>query len=1674
MLDIDIQRLRNATPAEQAALLRGYTHIVTVTEQLLTAAASGLISTLTVQIWLSIVLFPNAAVEALQQTHNALVRRAAVPHITKFLRSEESFTDTWDLLGGARSIVAIMSTLSVFDLRRLLTGLLKTAGAKGARRERQERMEELFHLLNDPAENPETRPLKFEYRHIIPACTPEMALQWIDGNPDQEAFPGWKQMLDADSFERDRLKSRITEAHWEVLEQRACDKSFGPTDNKVNMEELRPFLNRSTEFSIRVVEELLRSDTLRGVDPEDLMKKLILHVAKRCVRRPLSSFWSILNNLLQKHPSLANGRWMVRKIYADRLATERSSWGGVWKGSLLECAAARWSCLPRNAEADDTLATLISIIPEKYVLLAGLDEIVFKVPSQKRCDFLRLFYQHACPYKFDIAATQESGTALKGLKMSAITFLQLPSSESADLFERFREANSGYGALFPGVSLGGSGNQADTMSLLNHSGSDDEALKPDGVALRSYLLQRAWCEGDDITATAEKLAVISEDLKTNELPKRKKKAAQGGEPQIRATWAKAALGLCVAIDDLDAYTDTWMWARRFNKDPLTIKSLCVGPVLTLEPTLSLLAVLAATPSARIGNVQEKVLKANKVILLLIQTACMGLREPSFSVHDWETVLRLPSEIVNARLARLDKTQDSLGWTDDEMFDTVLRPSMDLMLNVEALLLKPEHARLRRQNPNGPLETISGRNPSTFRPHVVKFLDFLAQRRDELWRGHRIALNPYVISLEAPWPRGLPIQCLWPWHASQEHLREQTKDAEWIQQRAKAIVFCDGRIALLPAEEDEEERNAIGCFVDSWGDALRIYLAGADGEREKKERLDRVLLHATAFLTGDRMTRQEAERFWLHQFARADVDEKFLRRYHHSDQGIRRPARLPEADQPQVPIEWDPDPSYNETKTIPVRERRLNGVTRLDCMLQAPNLRNRTWESTGPRTVQELVVPGVEAPRISYWNMTWHEKADKSDGPDNQKYVSWKSSTSKAGLVYSRVAAAILCLNSRHGADTSLLMEPFPDGVEQPHFPAVYLDQDFLEREGQDVIGPLQALESSRHAVPPVLLKQLADSLLRRLQAEKNENHRAYQAFVSIVRMMIQGARPNLASPFIQKFIVENMEASGWHRQLFNTGTLNLLPTSDAEDLVISMSEAITDRLQQRQRRQGNNNPDIDTNDKNKANTTGAPLVKVTTVKMIAQILRESHSVKPSLALEVLMRILQNDSHIDIRLAAIEALVHASRDEKLKAQIMNVLEIYAVPLAAALNERSPWTEDAEWEVAESGGDLPVISSQTLVMDMFIQHCNRTAPEFFRLANMALRQLIKKNARWTALFVKKYGLGINPDILPKIPVHPDVLIKLVRNMGASYTSLDEFEPTRSYVLFFLDPPNALRDANKHVRESPEISRSSAGKKWLQLWDKTPKDNLLTYGRSFASCLTEFARAERFGRQLLVPSAMVEEFVMDAAKVLIHQANLSLFEKLRSSIYIEVGGGVARTDAGAGRVIEHLIELIDGLRTPEWQADQRRQPSALPPTLPLRLQLLPFPSQASYGPSSIVDHAAKIINLLREVTESGPPDYHPQYKLIKKCVMTRIAPVLFAVEMGSLSALDRPENPTLVDCLRVKIAAKVLSKADAKETAEKELEAAREMVAGWNGSVVEEFRTLGRSVPSVYKKDGDDGHH
>jgi hypothetical protein len=1630
MANLDLCSLRDASPAEVAAQLRSTASraddVLDLTNEVVSCIAGGSLPFPVAQTWLSIVDKPQATVICLRQAQSVLVRRVAIRRLVKQLRQDKTLSSAWDAIGGARGLVSVLATLSVIDVRRLCYALGWTASSSGndvVRLQRQRRVTELLEMLLSRDENPDSRPLHAAYARLVPACTQEIALEWLD-MMDSSSLPSSVRASAAiDSNETmfsEQLRSHIVKAHWDAVKQRALNSIFSGSGT-FTLDIIKPFVKADTAFAVRVLADLAQHEALMRVDPWSFVGSLVIPIFKRTARHRADP---------DAHRSI--GRLVIRCIEQKPAlkAHFRPRVYGQTDETLVSAAIRSWNSSPFRPEDDEILGRILRFLPMEWLSLP-LPFLIDLVRPSRRYHFLQLVLRNHHAYDVDIGPpTSKYGISIGKAKIHGYVFEALPPAQASALFERLLEGNPEF--TFLGWSSK-SRNDSVFMEPLEYL----DTRYPNPHTFRAELIKRT--DPKDRILPEDPGAVL-QDLRTKELARLMKKAAQSKEQEERCHYATAALRLCMAIGDLDLYNETLQWAgKRFSKDPLTVKELYSDSVMNTVEAVIMLIALDERPRA-LTDIKDAMQKANGVLLTLLETATMAQREPSFSVHHWDAVLDMPSSIAAKRLFLLDKWQRKMGMSDTDVLENVLEPMMEMLLEVEETLLKPDRRRLNRQNPEGILAgkglVFSG---STSRA-TIQFLDRLAQRRDELWRRHRGQVNPSVMSLGAPWPRGLPIQSLLStsFAVHQGLYYMIYAKMPYIQGRAEAVVFCGAETALAPIPEREEDQTAVGPFVESWITALEFWLIGADDRADREKRALRAWQHATTELTGGRMTREEAHRFWRR---RSNLWSDLAQLS--EPESKREMALLPKSDDSGQPSEWNPDPQRGEPDMV-AKDRRLPATTCLDCMLEPNVLRGESWKTTRILTrVSDPQVPGNPIP-ASYWSSS---KAD------------WH------GVSISQVdaagATAVLCVNSIAGADTSLLMTSLPSDAE-PRFPALYLDEGFLENEGSKIDPPLQVLQDLHKLLPSQLLVKLADSVLQRIQAEENEGLRNYAAFVEVIKLLARGDDPMLVAPLLRRFIVENPEASAWHRSVLNSGIVRFLDPRGSEQLFQSLSSAILDNLKQQSASKADAAPADD------ASPSALPppsLVKVTTVKMMARILHGGLFLGPTASLDILGQLLAHANHIDIRLAALESLINMSRNAQIKDAVLEQLRQYAVPLAGALSEQHPATE-SDWEAAEERGQLPTVGhghNDHRAYDMLSHGNEETNPDLYSLAYEAMERSGRDNKRWMLLFMKKHGIDIKSDVIPQIPAMPRFYASLFRLTRASKLQRAHFDTMSHFITLLADPPSEITQITALVKSKDSLASSNEGAHWLAVWDGHETSGLLCGLHIFLGHVNELAALQRERRSGAVTSDMMDAFVLRTLRTRLAQGDTGFCLRIlsyMSSRYDAETHGV-REDMGPGRILRGLIDSINAMRTPEWQADPNRQPAFLPRTLEFELALLPtHPRDVPI--EYIVRYVDDIVALLGKVVSSGMPYDERIDSVTNHLYRSTSSWLRLACLFGTPGRLSNPESLAPVDFLRLHLAQHLLTNVTSVEDRnEEDLADAKHMVVEWERSPVEELRLVARRL-------------
>lgn len=1634
MPQIDIDALRSGTLAEMAALLHTLhaaadADPASLTAQLSDAVASDLLDPAVFDMWLGLTKDPAAIVAALRQTQSLMQRRSGIRHFGIATRSDLHFPRLWAAAGGAPGIAALMSLFSVNEVKRLCGEIRKSATAGPARTERQQRVTELLRLLcNEDADlpdtgfrNPDLRPLRTFYEKISLACTRDTI--FLEGTFDRARWSDkeWRVLL---------------RVHRATFETRLVDALSSGKDLDLELSSWTYLVDGNLKFAEDILHRLLDSGGTvhAAMDPKIIDQKLLLPLARRLVRRRTDHgvrdrLFALIVSVVQKYPAIAGGLDLSR-------------------GGLIYRAIQIWRLnADRRTQAENHLKTLLGLTPRKAIgSLESIASASSYAPPLRR-DLFRLLVRHAGPVKMDVMnpSDEDIENLAKWRERLPVWFfirnpssVRSPPSAGFSLFKR-------YAAVHPTGNFIARGYQHGFQSILHHHVSSDY---PRAVTEMLGTMLARSAEGDPETGYG------STERVRNELEERKKKAATSREWQDRVSWTKSAMFMCIAAGSYEMYAETLLWARRFNKDAITVKKIYASDAMETVEGLELLSGFqrsGAIVADRILWLQENVVAANSIVQLLLETAAMALREPGFYVYDWQSVTGLPARVVDERLKRVDDLQDRLALSDDEVFSSVWQPTLDMLLAVETFFLRPEHEKLGRSGLGGPLGDL--KLPKEMRSHAWQFFDRLARGRDELWRKQRPGHRPNVVTLQKPFPRALPIQYL----LSKLRSKEREYRLPYVQSRAKDVVFSKPDEVLVAHPDSEDVQEAIGAFIDRYQTALDFYVNGSDTHSDRDSRIRLAWDHATGPLGTTRMTRIESLRFWEDIFKSAGVSPPHFQ----AELPKRADSALPlvDADGDAPPVEWDPDPDYraqvgNKSRQLP--------HTILDCMLEIPDspasLATPFMHGTCPATVSTKTV----APEL-FWDVSRFSK------PVSQQ-------TREALAV-----AAILYINSRHGSDTSLLKEPYRV-CGTVRFPALYLDADFLEQQEKTLgsQGPRRALELLKWAsgaVPVPLLAQLASSLLEKMKSSDNATSELAWLTVDAVRLVASSDRPSLATPLIRDVVLEMRKDSAWHRTFLRPAFLKTLSAADARSLLDNISTGIVGKLREWQ---GAGGRDTAAEEK-EANAAPGPrpsAVKITTVKMLAQLLHgDAVFISPVASVDILGELLANSQHIDVLDAVCESLLsileRKTSSAELQRRILADLETHVAPIAASLQGLRSTTE-ADWGPAEEvGGGLPE-GSDHRHLSPFQAMLFRLTPSSVsgddlkkrlgRLLVQVVEQSAANNIRWISLFVKKNGFVLSQgEQLPAYPVCSELLTSILSEWVA-YMPHRVFEMFRHGVLANMAPPSDIEAITKIVKDSPALRESNAGRHWLAQYDN-PEGAAFWWLGGWEAVGMLHHRPIRPQVEDGVTTELLREFVLDMADILVTKGDTHTF-------YLIVGRCKSEADADSRSiwkenclpVIREILHRVDMLRTEDWQRDPQRKPVVLPDRFRLRMAMLPYPPPFSAYANEpdgvawreVVEYVDQLSGLIDELASRDAP-YHTSWPELKKLTADIRAEDCagYAVQLGSrVRPTSIGGSPSLADHLRVELACDLFGRAE--EPKEKEVvDAAREMLRTWKDSAVEGFR-------------------
>lgn len=646
-------------------------------------------------------------VEDLRQAESAQKRKFAIAAFGKSLRKEARYQLVWDAVGGPAELAKLMAEFSLQDVRAMCCWLGNTASARNARAERRSYLGELVKILySNPGDD---RPLQSLYQEIVPACHLELVEEW-----ETERQVKWTY----------RQKMRLFRGHRERAEKKLLEEMFLPIQGHevtwFMFGSNRQFFRGDPEFCEEILTTLASKRGNVRI-PDDFKDEFVMPLLNGLLKRRSSEelrnrFLRLVIECFEQHSEFRAlddevGRTSalkkgVRQDYLPALerlpilSAKFYGWGAansnVWEDSLLSHVIYRWYNSPTldKEQVKMYLIRMIKLLPKgQSVSIVDMCNIVEwshirTIDREMRDELVRLLFRHTRGYELDL--DDEPAAGLARLRDSPVAdnlwpvelFFLGDRIKALRLFNKLREAHPS--GDFLRLFRGG-------KNTVRHQ-NRDRGSNPRGDVeiVQALLIREAKAESLDPAWHSRMQALVQE---------RQRKANQSRTQEDRSFWAQSAINLSVSVGCLDILRDTMLWARRFNKDPLTVIQL-YGPS-TIE-TAELEALLTSIPFCETAEeaivsleaASRNVEMANDILMILSETAGMGIVEPNSKQSYWECILRLPKTVIDLRMDRIKKLlKFSTPKLDSVMMRTVLKPTIIGLVRVEALLRETKHERL---------------------------------------------------------------------------------------------------------------------------------------------------------------------------------------------------------------------------------------------------------------------------------------------------------------------------------------------------------------------------------------------------------------------------------------------------------------------------------------------------------------------------------------------------------------------------------------------------------------------------------------------------------------------------------------------------------------------------------------------------------------------------------------------------------------------------------------------------------------------------------------------------------------------------------------------------------------------------------------------------------------------
>lgn len=1115
----------------------------------------------------------------------------------------------------------------------------------------------------------------------------------------------------------------------------------------------------------------------------------------------------------------------------------------------------------------------------------------------------------------------------------------------------------------------------------------------------------------------------------------------------------AAADVANASYSVDLWGLAVRWSKRFLRDTVVFTELMDSILNAQVPSCT------EMPSSRqpssISELRSAVDSINESLGALREILVLSQREPTAESYcPFNSLPEFWSQLVANRVRAIKRFRRAGLGTESELIDTLLMPLIPELVAWERVALEEDRWIFNHESQPQPLSYwhLPDQAPPA---SVLRFLDALACQLDTVFQNHRRNRTPALQEVADGFPRGLAVQDLLP-HQTWVGFALRHKDhAPFITNRVLDVLEATPEVVLTAVPRDDD---IVDGYIDDMSWVIRRHLSLFPSKKLKSKALIQLWEKYAS-------RREEYGGYFpvLQTLMLSEVAEP-LRLY--AAARVIRPPRLP-----QVPertseiIEWDPASSVPADKKPPCDDDSLP--------------KNLLYlRLTGGSRIKLASIPtsdrGLDALRDVHWlwPRTWRS-------PSNRELLRRMQPGAREGIIIS----ALLYLDSVVAEYTPrrILSTTFPSS-DFHRVPAMRLAGE-LEKSARTSGGreglnrSLSALEFSIKNIPALLLRDVTVSYLDSLQKLEKTNPEfgpLMRTAFRLIRCLVMSDTPEFAVDIICRVIEHYPSESSYHRHMKLPTLCRQLRPDAAAAFIQRFAGSVCGRLVEQQRC-GQKPPDSE---------QGQSYVKVTTVKLLAQILGDADFLSTDTTLDIFRQLIDSTHHIDIRAAVVKATLHlfGHVSDSGVDKIIQFLSLLA-DIAAGPSESNPISDPDTWAT-----NLPNVSSDEdrPTLSLLVGKAIDTIPpnRQVQYAKDILIPLVNnstaQHTHWMDIFLSRLNLSRNhADInIPDFgPFSPDICDDIVRKCAGYLPASFIREQHRAWALATTHHHAAHEYITRTLNaKDPTYKQTDSGEHWDEMVRLANKTEPLQTLHMFLSRL--LALPDSHVENGITLSVMAEEYRMRlgemARRPMKYDTNQKRFIvsikpvvdglwSLREYRHGSEGLSDAETEEEYRLFDVILRDIIDDIRgLAERSETDPDAPRLFPSGLELDVLLLPSPKYNPNTNSGSVDilhtFVSKLSDLLRQRIED--PSLVLEFDVAEKAVkeVRDEDAITVAERLAGRLELDSVTGH-LEKCLRVRLAKKLLERVS---LAELRLSAeVQEMVGRWRTSESLIVRRMGYEV-------------